>query len=85
MVLMVHRALRADAKEGDLALVRRGQLPVSDVVEPGTMCINVAKARERGSLKGQELRLYVGDSRLYDHASERDEATHWRPILPQEE
>lgn len=86
MVLMLHRSLQEEATEGDLNLVRKGQQPVSSVVEEGTMSIHIAKARERGSLKGQEVRLYVGDDRLYDTPAQRNADTHWTPVLgPREE
>ncbi len=75
VVLMLHRALRAKATEGDLVLVRRGQLNVSEVAEFGTMSVHISKSRLDGAAKDQEIRLYVGRGRLYDDANERDRRT----------
>jgi len=70
-IIMLHRALRATATEGDLALVRRGQRSISAVAEDGTMVAHVAKFRLDGTVRDQSFRFYVGGGRLYETEEER--------------
>lgn len=63
-VLMLHRGLKTDLVEGDLVSVRRGQKPVTEVVEPGCMVVNVLKNRQKGNV-GAQVRAYVHQGKLY--------------------
>ncbi len=73
LVLMLHRALRTDATEGDLTLVRRGQRAIRDVEEVGTLAVHVAKSRLAGDIRDTEVRLYVAKGKLFDHPLDRDD------------
>lgn len=71
-VIMLHRALKHDATEGDMQLVRRGQLPVQSVIEDGAMALHISKSRLVGDARDHEVRLYVGKGRLFETPQARD-------------
>jgi len=75
-VLMLHRGLKTDLVEGDLVSVRRGQKPVTDVVEPGCMVVNVLKNRQKGNV-GAQVRAYIHQGTVYpDRDSWQQAAFH---------
>jgi replicative DNA helicase len=78
-VILMHRALKPDATEGDLALVRRGQKQMEDIVEYGTSIASIGKCRRVGSARDKEARLYVGNGELYDSHEARkvSEPVEW--------
>jgi replicative DNA helicase len=80
-ILLLHRALRQDATEGDLALVRRGQKRLSEVIEEGTAVLSVGKSRLVGSARGKEARLYMGNGEMYDSPEARRLSyVEWNPV-----
>jgi replicative DNA helicase len=75
-VYMLYRALKEGVTEGDMKLVRAGQMPVSEVADIGTTKLNCAKHRDDGGLKGQEIKMYIQEDRLLD-----EKPTHgWMPV-----
>lgn len=77
-VYMLYRALKDGVTEGDMKLVRGGQMPVSEVADIGTTKLNCAKHRDDGGLKGQEIKMYIQEDRLLD-----EKPTHgWLPVAP---
>ena len=58
VVLMLHRARRADATAEDIRLVAIGQKQARDLIEPGIMCCSVLKDRD-GDMAGRTVRLRV--------------------------
>jgi replicative DNA helicase len=70
-VVLLHRALKAGATDIDLALVRRGQKRMEDVVEHGTSVATVGKDRLGGSARDAEARLYVENGEMFDSPEAR--------------
>lgn len=70
-IVLLHRALKPGATEIEQALVRRGQKPMSDIVERGTSVATVGKDRLGGSARDTEVRLYVENGQLFDSPEER--------------
>lgn len=70
-VLMIHRALRPDATEGDIQMVRRGQKSIHEVSEPGTMSLHIAKSRLVGMARDEEIKLFIANGRIFDTPEER--------------
>jgi hypothetical protein len=58
--LLLHRVRRAGTQAKDFADVLKNLKPVSDVVEPNTMCVRVGKHRRRGHAKDHAAFLSVG-------------------------
>lgn len=58
VALMLHRARRADATAEDIRQVVIGQKQARDLIEPGIMCVSVAKDRD-GDQCGRTVRLRV--------------------------
>ena len=71
-IVMLHRTLKPDVKPMDLDLVRRGQRPVMDVAEDGTISAHCAKHRIRPGARDRGTRLYVAKGRLFDTKESRD-------------
>jgi hypothetical protein len=69
VALLLHRTRRPDVTAQDLAAVAKNERPVSDVLEPRTMCVRVGKHRRRGQVHDHCAFLHVGeDGRLTDQA-----------------
>jgi len=69
VALLLHRARRPDATARQIAAVKKNERPVSDILDPHTMCVRVGKHRRRGSVQDQCAFLHVGgDGRLTDKA-----------------
>jgi replicative DNA helicase len=58
--LLLHRTRRADVSAKDVADVVKNVRPVSDIIEPNTMCVRVGKHRRRGHVKDHCSFLSVG-------------------------
>lgn len=61
IALLLHRTRRPDATAQDLAAVAKNQRPVSDVLEPRTMCVRIGKHRRRGHVHDLCAFLHVDD------------------------
>lgn len=71
-ILLMHRALKEGLTDGDLRMVRQGQRRLSDVKEKDTSVVTIAKSRLVGHVQGEETRLYVCNSELFDTPEERN-------------
>lgn len=60
--LLLHRTRRAGATTKDAAEVAKNKRPISDIVEPDTMCVRVGKHRRRGHVLGHSAFLKIGTS-----------------------
>jgi hypothetical protein len=67
VALLLHRVRRPDATAQELSAVAKNERPVSDVLDPRTMCVRVGKHRRRGQIHDHCAFLHAGDDwRLTD-------------------
>lgn len=60
--LLLHRTRRAGVTTPMAAAVAKNERPISDIMEPNTMCVRVGKHRRRGHVLGLAAFLSVGTS-----------------------
>lgn len=72
LVLFLHRLLRDDLSDKDIAAIRRGQIPLQEAIAPHVMGVAVGKHRLDGGKTGAQERVWVEHGRVTDlPASER--------------
>jgi len=70
-VILLHRSLKPGLVHGDLAKVRMGSAPMSDIAEDRVMRVRVGKCRLDGDAKDHDIRLYLGKGVLYGSPESR--------------
>lgn len=66
IVLMLHRARKADATAKDIKEVAMGLRQVADIIEPGVMCANIGKHRDWPDSVGHMLRFRLDNERMVE-------------------
>jgi hypothetical protein len=83
-ILLLHKGLRQGVKNGELQLVRQGQLQIEDVARDRVMMVRVGKCRIDGDARDRSVPLFVHKGRLYGSETERSRQAFGEIVQPQQ-
>jgi replicative DNA helicase len=84
-ILLLHKGLRQGVKNGELQLVRQGQLQIEDVARDRVMMVRVGKCRIDGDARDRSVPLFVHKGRLYGSEAERSRQAFGEIVQPRQQ